>query len=121
MSFHTERDGTGTIRVSPRREEDQSGLVIISHGLGDSAEGFADVAEVRDSVMGQVNRKAISCDGFTRLTVVIVSSLLIISIHRFLKQHLASQLPHLKFILPTAPTQPVTMNMGMSVSVTVSI
>lgn len=29
-------------------------------------------------------------------------------------QHLASQLPHLKFILPTAPTQPVTMNMGMS-------
>jgi lysophospholipase-2 len=120
MSFHTERDGTGTIRVSPRREEDQSGLVIISHGLGDSAEGFADVAEVRDSDETW-HLKAISCDGFTRLTVVIVSSLLIISNHRFLKQHLASQLPHLKFILPTAPTQPVTMNMGMSVSVTVSI
>jgi lysophospholipase-2 len=27
---------------------------------------------------------------------------------------LAKELPHLKFILPTAPTQPVTMNMGMS-------
>jgi predicted esterase len=28
-------------------------------------------------------------------------------------QSLAQQMPHLKFILPTAPTQPVTMNMGM--------
>lgn len=53
MSFHTERDGSGTIRVSPRREQDQSGLVIISHGLGDTAEGFADVAEVRE----------MACDG----------------------------------------------------------
>lgn len=26
---------------------------------------------------------------------------------------LAAQMPHVKFILPTAPTQPVTMNMGM--------
>ena len=31
-----------------------------------------------------------------------------------LHQYLASQLPHVKFILPTAPTQPVTLNMGMS-------
>jgi len=29
-------------------------------------------------------------------------------------QYLASQLPHVKFILPTAPTQPVTLNMGMA-------
>jgi len=29
-------------------------------------------------------------------------------------QGLASKLPHIKFILPTAPTQPVTMNMGMA-------
>lgn len=29
-------------------------------------------------------------------------------------QYLANQLPHVKFILPTAPTQPVTMNMGMA-------
>ena len=28
-------------------------------------------------------------------------------------EHLAQSLPHVKFILPTAPTQPVTMNMGM--------
>eukprot|EP00985_Skeletonema_marinoi_P003047 scaffold1268_cov133-Skeletonema_marinoi.AAC.2 len=29
-------------------------------------------------------------------------------------QYLASQLPHVKWILPTAPTQPVTLNGGMS-------
>jgi len=28
-------------------------------------------------------------------------------------EHIASQMPHVKFVLPTAPTQPVTMNMGM--------
>jgi lysophospholipase-2 len=69
----TERDGSGTITVSPRNEAEQSGLVVISHGLGDTAEGFADVAE-----------------------------------------QFASQFPWLKIILPTAPTQKVTMNMGMS-------
>lgn len=69
----TERDGSGTITVSPRNEAKQSGLVVISHGLGDSAEGFADVAE-----------------------------------------QFAAQYPWLKIILPTAPTQKVTMNMGMS-------
>jgi predicted esterase len=42
------------------------------HGLGDSADGFADVAEM-----------------------------------------LSSQLPHVKFILPTAPSSPVTLNGGM--------
>lgn len=46
MSFTTQRDGQGTITVSPRNEGDQSGLVVICHGLGDSAEGFVDVAEV---------------------------------------------------------------------------
>lgn len=45
MSFTTERNG-GTITVSPKNEGDQSALVVISHGLGDTAEGFADVAEV---------------------------------------------------------------------------
>lgn len=29
-------------------------------------------------------------------------------------QYLAKQLPHVKWILPTAPTQPVTLNMGMA-------
>jgi lysophospholipase-2 len=73
MSTFT-RSGT-TITVSPKIESDQSGLVVISHGLGDTAEGFADVAKM-----------------------------------------IASQMPHLKIVLPTAPTQPVTMNMGMSMN-----
>jgi predicted dienelactone hydrolase len=46
-SFATQRN-SGTITVSPKNEEDQSALVVISHGLGDTAEGFADVAEVRE-------------------------------------------------------------------------
>lgn len=37
----------GTITVSPDNEAHQSALIVISHGLGDTAEGFADVAEVR--------------------------------------------------------------------------
>jgi hypothetical protein len=45
-TFVTERTGDGTITVSPKNEADQSALVVISHGLGDTAEGFADVAEV---------------------------------------------------------------------------
>lgn len=72
MSFNTERT-SGTITVSPRNDGDQSALVVISHGLGDTAEGFADVAEM-----------------------------------------MAKQMPYAKFVLPTAPTQPVTMNMGMA-------
>jgi len=72
MSTHSTERSDGTITVSPRNEAAQSALVVICHGLGDSAEGFADVAEM-----------------------------------------LASQLPYAKFILPTAPTQKVTMNMGM--------
>jgi len=71
MSFVTVRNG-GTITISPKKEETQSGLVVISHGLGDTAEGLVDVGEM-----------------------------------------IASQFPHLKVILPTAPTQRVTMNMGM--------
>ena len=45
-TYTTERDGSGTITVSPKNEASQSGLVIICHGLGDTAEGFSDVAEV---------------------------------------------------------------------------
>jgi lysophospholipase-2 len=69
----TTRQGDGTILVSPRNESDQSASIIICHGLGDTAEGFVDVAE-----------------------------------------QLSTQLPYVKFILPTAPTQKVTMNMGMA-------
>ena len=49
MSFITERTGGdgGIITVSPKDESKQSALVVISHGLGDTSEGFADVAEVR--------------------------------------------------------------------------
>ena len=46
-NFITERDGSGTITISPKQEADQSALVVICHGLGDTAEGFSDVAEVR--------------------------------------------------------------------------
>jgi lysophospholipase II len=34
-------------------------------------------------------------------------------LHADVAEQMATQLPHLKFILPTAPTQRVTMNMGM--------
>jgi poly(3-hydroxybutyrate) depolymerase len=47
-TFVTERTGDGTITVSPKNEGDQSALVVIAHGLGDTAEGFADVAEVSE-------------------------------------------------------------------------
>jgi len=72
MTHITTRDSKGLITISPRDESKQSALIIISHGLGDTAEGFVDVAE-----------------------------------------NFANELPHVKFILPTAPTQPVSMNMGM--------
>lgn len=65
------RSGT-TITLQPKDSASQSGLLVISHGLGDSASGFEDVAQM-----------------------------------------IATQMPHLKIVLPTAPTQPVTMNMGM--------
>jgi len=42
MSPLVERSGDGTITVSPANEADQSALVVICHGLGDSSEGFAD-------------------------------------------------------------------------------
>jgi len=65
----------GTITITPQNEANQSATVIICHGLGDSSEGFSDVAE-----------------------------------------HLSSKLPYAKFILPTAPVQKVTMNMGMAMA-----
>lgn len=37
-----ERSGDGTLTVSPANEADQSALVVLCHGLGDSSEGFAD-------------------------------------------------------------------------------
>ena len=66
------RQSDGTIIISPD-ESRHSASVILCHGLGDTADGWAEPA-----------------------------------------QYLASQLPHVKFILPTAPTQPVSLNMGMA-------
>ena len=43
----TERDGAGTITVSPRNEAKQSGLVLISHGLGDTAEGTSSIINLK--------------------------------------------------------------------------
>lgn len=47
MNFITERDGKGTITMTPKNEADQSALLVICHGLGDTSDGFDDVAEVR--------------------------------------------------------------------------
>jgi lysophospholipase-2 len=62
---------SGSISFIPEKYDS---LIVISHGLGDSAEGFADVANMfsQNASMARV-----------------------------------------KFILPTAPLQPVTMNGGM--------
>jgi hypothetical protein len=46
----TSRSADGTVTVSPRDEASQSALVVFCHGLGDTSEGFADVAEVRIAV-----------------------------------------------------------------------
>ena len=46
MNFITERDGKGTITMTPKNEADQSALLVICHGLGDTSDGFDDVAEV---------------------------------------------------------------------------
>jgi len=56
--------------ISPKNP---SALLIIMHGLGDTAAGFTDVAQMWSNTM-----------------------------------------PHIKFILPTAPSQPVSMNMNMA-------
>ena len=47
MNFITERDAYGTITMTPKNEAEQSALLVICHGLGDTADGFDDVAEVR--------------------------------------------------------------------------
>jgi len=64
------RTGDNTITITPRTPH--SAVVVVMHGLGDTADGFEDVAMMW-----------------------------------------SQQMPHVKFILPTAPTQPVTLNMGM--------
>ena len=61
---------TNTITVNAAEKADA--LVVLAHGLGDTAEGFADVAQM-----------------------------------------FSQKLPKVKFVLPTAPTQPVSLNMGM--------
>ena len=47
MTFTTSRDPNGTVTVSPRNEADQTATIVLCHGLGDSAQGWEDVAEVR--------------------------------------------------------------------------
>jgi len=68
------RDGTtGLITVHPLHDSNHSATVVFCHGLGDSGEGWVDVAE-------------------TLVRTVV---------------------PHCKFLLPTAPIRPVTLNGGM--------
>lgn len=61
--------------VGPDRDADVEGLVLLLHGLGDSAAGWTDGAQF---------------------------------LHR--------ELPNYRFVLPTAPVQPVTLNMGMAMT-----
>jgi hypothetical protein len=82
-TFVTERTGDGTITVSPKNEGDQSALVVISHGLGDTAEGFADVAEVSSVLVfgffnaGCVSRRLITAsNGFLAFVLQRKKSLL---------------------------------------------
>ncbi|KAL9186672.1 hypothetical protein ACHAXT_005910 [Thalassiosira profunda] len=70
---HTATRQGGTIIIAPDDAERHSASLVLCHGLGDTADGWAEPV-----------------------------------------QYLASQMPHVKFILPTAPTQPVTLNAGMA-------
>jgi predicted esterase len=70
--MHIERNGlTGSIVIHPE-DGQHSATVVIMHGLGDSSEGFSDVAQM-----------------------------------------LSSSMPHVKFILPTASSRPVSLNGGI--------
>ena len=69
--MRVERDGTtGTITFHPD-DGKHSATVILMHGLGDSADGWADAAEYWNA-----------------------------------------QLPHVKFVLPTADIRPISLNGG---------
>jgi predicted esterase len=46
MTFTTSRDSNGTIVVAPKNEADQSATIVLCHGLGDTSQGWEDVAEV---------------------------------------------------------------------------
>ena len=46
MTFTTSRDPSGTTTIAPRNEADQTATIVLCHGLGDSAQGWEDVAEV---------------------------------------------------------------------------
>eukprot|EP00602_Paraphysomonas_sp_CaronLab_P008142 CAMPEP_0185018640 /NCGR_PEP_ID=MMETSP1103-20130426/1297_1 /TAXON_ID=36769 /ORGANISM="Paraphysomonas bandaiensis, Strain Caron Lab Isolate" /LENGTH=284 /DNA_ID=CAMNT_0027548517 /DNA_START=126 /DNA_END=980 /DNA_ORIENTATION=+ len=75
MASRVIRDGaSNTITIVPP-DGQHSATMLIMHGLGDSADGFADVAEM-----------------------------------------FSSRMPYCKFILPTAPCQPVTLNGGMAMN-----
>lgn len=46
MTYRILHEKDGTIIVTPTNESNQTATIVICHGLGDTAEGFADVAEV---------------------------------------------------------------------------
>jgi lysophospholipase-2 len=89
--------------MSPDDPSKHSASIILCHGLGDTADGWVDPARVGfDSLSFFV-----SCEHMCFFMLYLRHST------PFL-QYLASKLPHVKFILPTAPTQPVTLNMGFA-------
>jgi hypothetical protein len=48
MTYRILHEKNGTIIVTPSNESSQTATIVICHGLGDTAEGFADVAEVNN-------------------------------------------------------------------------
>lgn len=48
MAYRILHEKNGTIIVTPSNESSQTATIVICHGLGDTAEGFADVAEVNN-------------------------------------------------------------------------
>lgn len=71
MSSHKLSKHGTTLTLEPKSRSPDA-LVVLSHGLGDSAQGWIDTVS----------------DG------------------------IAPRLPYARFVLPTAPNQPVTVNMG---------
>lgn len=85
MTFYTERSD-GVITVAPKNEGDQSALVVICHGLGDTSEGFADVAEVSCRAYGNTPKvhgffKDFISHSHTSCTTIVVAFALLASRH----------------------------------------
>ena len=78
-----------------------SATVVITHGLGDSSEGYIEMCWLWKF---QCQLKLYFWCDFCVCRFADVAEMF------------SSQMPYTKFILPTAPTQPVTLNGGMAMN-----